>query len=1031
MRRLVLAVALLSMCTIAFSQTFKEWQDPKLNEVNRAPMHTRYFAYANLQEAREAVPEHSRNYLSVHGKWKFLWVKDADARPAADFWKEGFDDSGWDLMPVPGLWELNGYGDPVYLNIGYAWRGNFNTNPPEIPVKDNHVGTYRNEFLIPAGWEGKDVFLHLGSVTSNVYVWVNGKFVGYSEDSKLEAEFDVTRYMRPGKENLVALQVFRWCDGTYLEDQDFFRLSGIARDSYFYARNKNRINDIKVTPDLDAAYRNGTLDVQISRKGHLPVTLELLDAGQKVVAQHTVTGGGTSLTASLHIPDVNKWTAETPYLYTLRATCGEEVIPVKVGFRKIQIVDAQVLVNGQPVLFKGVDRHELDPDGGYVVSRERMLQDIRIMKQFNVNAIRTSHYPDDNYLYDLCDQYGIYMVAEANVESHGMGYGERTLAIRPDYALAHMQRNQRNVQSNFNHPSIIFWSMGNEAGHGENFVKVYDWIKLADPSRPVQYERALGTDQTDIYCPMYPDYNSVEKYAKDPTKLKPFIMCEYAHAMGNSVGGFKEYWDLIRQYPKLQGGFIWDFVDQSLRWKDKDGNEFYAYGGDFNSHDPSDQNFCDNGLISPDRVPNPHMYEVGLYYQNIWTDLNDMASGYLGVYNENFFKDLSGYRLCWELLDDGKTVKTGIVDNLEAGPGRRAMVPFPLSYKKTGGELLLNVRYELKEADDLLPAGHVAAKQQFCLSEYDFRSGFDSQEPVLSPDPVIAEKAEAERLVVSGDDFSVEFSLADGFMVRYCVKGLEMIEEGTALKPNFWRAPTDNDFGARLQARYAVWKDPALNLRAGGFTRRVEEGVAKIDCVYDLSDFAVLTLSYQIDREGNVKVVQRMVPLRTDNVANLFRFGMRMTMPETFQKVAYYGRGPIENYIDRNDYTQLGIYDQTVDEQSYQYIRPQENGNRTDIRWWNVLDKTGRGLQIRSEAGFEVSATHYTQDSLDEGARKANGHTSAVAKTRQVNVSLDKMQMGVGGIDSWGSLPRSEYQIPFASYEFVFYLKPITKYFAD
>ena len=1030
MRRLVLAVAFLSICAFSYSQTFKEWQDPKINEVNRAPMHTRYFAYENLQEAQAAVPENSQNYLSIHGKWKFLWVKDAGSRPTVNFWREDFDDSSWDLMPVPGLWELNGYGDPIYVNTGYAWRGHFNTRPPEIPTENNHVGTYRREFLIPAGWEGKDVFLHLGSVTSNVYVWVNGKFVGYSEDSKLEAEFDVTKYLKPGKENLVALQVFRWCDGTYLEDQDFFRLSGIARDSYFYARNKNRINDIKVTPDLDATYTDGTLNVQISRKGHLPVTLELLDAGQNVVAYQVVPGNGSDLRASIKLNNVKKWTAETPYLYTLRATCGSEVIPVKVGFRKVEIVNAQVLVNGQPVLFKGVDRHELDPDGGYVVSRERMLQDIQIMKKFNVNAIRTSHYPDDNYLYDLCDQYGLYMVAEANVESHGMGYGERTLAIRPDYALAHMQRNQRNVQSNFNHPSIIFWSMGNEAGHGDNFVKVYDWIKLADPSRPVQYERALGTDQTDIYCPMYPDYSAVERYAKDATKDKPYIMCEYAHAMGNSVGGFKEYWDLIRQYPKLQGGFIWDFVDQSLRWKDKDGNEFYAYGGDFNDYDASDGNFCDNGLISPDRVPNPHMYEVGLYYQNIWTDLDDMAGGYLGVYNENFFKDLSGYRLCWELLDDGKAVKTGMVENINAGPGQRVRIPFPLEYKATGGELLLNVRYELKEAEGLLPAGFVAAKQQFCLSEYDFQNGFDSQEPVLLPDPEIS-YTDNLRLAVTGQDFTVEFSLVNGFMERYCVKGLEMLAEGTALKPNFWRAPTDNDFGANLQRRYAAWKDPVIAMRPEGLTRRVEDGVAKVDCVYDLADFAVLTLSYQIDREGNVKVIQRMAPLKTDNVSNLFRFGMRMVMPESFQKVAYYGRGPIENYIDRNDYTQLGIYSQTVDEQSYSYIRPQENGNRTDIRWWNMLDNAGRGLRISSDAGFEMSATHYTQESLDEGSAKANGHTSSVPRTATVNVSIDKIQMGLGGVHSWGTIPRPEYQVPFTSYEFVFYLKPITKYFAD
>ena len=1031
MKKILLALASFLICSLAYSQSFKEWQDPNINEVNRAPMHTRYFAYANLQEAKDAVPEQSVNYLSIHGKWKFLWTKDASARPTVNFWKEDYDDSAWDEMPIPGMWEMNGYGDPVYLNIGYAWRGHFNTNPPSVPVQDNHVGTYRKEFEIPFDWAGKDVFLHIGSVTSNVYVWVNGKFVGYSEDSKLEAEFDITKYIKPGQDNLFTFQVFRWCDGTYLEDQDFWRLCGFARDSYLYARSRNRINDIKITPDLDASYRDGTLNIEISRKGSAPVILELLDADQKVVATQTVPGIGSQLKTSIYVPGVNKWTAETPYLYTLRAACGSEVIPVKVGFRKVQIVNSQVLVNGQPVLFKGVDRHELDPDGGYVVSRERMIQDIRIMKEFNVNAIRTSHYPDDNYLYDLCDQYGLYMIAEANVESHGMGYGERTLAIRPDYALAHMQRNQRNLQSNFNHPSIVFWSMGNEAGHGDNFKKVYDWLKIADPSRPVHYERAIGTDDTDIYCPMYPEYESVEKYANDPTKLKPYIMCEYAHAMGNSVGGFKEYWDLIRKYPKLQGGFIWDFVDQSLRWKDKDGNEIYAYGGDFNDYDPSDQNFCDNGLISPDRVPNPHMYEVGLYYQNIWTDLDDMASGYLGVYNENFFKDLSNYRLRWELLENGRAVKTGTVESIAADPGQRARVQFPLDYKGNGGELLLNVKYELKDSEGLLPAGHIAARQQFALSEYNFLNNFNSQESILLPDPVLT-LTDDLKLDVKGQDFQVGFNLVNGYMERYCVNGVEMLAEGTALTPNFWRAPTDNDFGARLQTRYSAWKEPVIILRDPGVTRRVEHGVAKIDCAYDIGDFAILLLSYEIDREGKVKVTQRMAPQGSSkDVSNLFRFGMRMVMPEAFEKVAYYGRGPIENYIDRNDYTELGIYNQTVEDQAYNYIRPQEMGNRTDIRWWKMLDKTGKGLQISSQEGFEMSALHYTRESLDEGARKANGHTSQVPKTKTVNVSIDKIQMGVGGVHSWGTIPRPEYQVPFGSYEFVFYLCPVTKYLAD
>ena len=550
------------------------------------------------------------------------------------------------------------------MNVGYAWRNQFQNNPPEVPTENNHVGSYRREIVVPASWNGKDIIAHFGSVTSNMYLWVNGRYVGYSEDSKLEAEFDLTPYLKPGQKNLIAFQVFRWCDGSYLEDQDFFRYSGVGRDCYLYARNKKRIQDIRVTPDLDAAYQNGSLSINLDLKGSGKVDLELVDTQGKQVATATANKSGL---VTMNVENPKKWSAETPYLYTLRASMqgSNEVIPVKVGFRKIELKGDQILVNGKAVLFKGADRHEMDPDGGYVVSPERMLQDIQIMKQFNLNAVRTCHYPDDNLWYDLCDQYGIYVVAEANIESHGMGYGEKTLAKNPSYKKAHLERNQRNVQRGFNHPSIIFWSLGNEAGDGPNFEQCYKWIKAEDPSRACQYEQARQKEHTDIFCPMYYDYNGMEKYGQRTDATKPLIQCEYAHAMGNSQGGFKEYWDLIRKYPNLQGGFIWDFVDQSCRWKGKDGVMIYAYGGDFNRFDASDNNFCDNGLISPDRVPNPHMYEVGHFYQNIWTTPADLSKGEVNVFNENFFRDLSAYYMEWQVLKDGKVIRTGRVDDLK------------------------------------------------------------------------------------------------------------------------------------------------------------------------------------------------------------------------------------------------------------------------------------------------------------------------------------------------------------------------------
>ena len=603
-----LLTSLLTLIAISMgAQSFQEWKDPRINAVNRAPMHANYFAYESADAAKQGIKEKSANFMSLNGTGKFNWVKDAESSPT-DFWKVGFNDKGWDNLPVPGVWELHGYGDPIYVNIGYAWRSQYKNNPPFVPTEENHVGSYRREISVPASWKGKDIIAHFGSVTSNMYLWVNGKYVGYSEDSKLEAEFNLTPYLKPGQKNLIAFQVFRWCDGTYLEDQDFFRYSGVGRDCYLYARDKKRIEDIRVTPDLDSEYKNGSLDITLSLKGAGKVNLTLKDAAGKEVATTQATKG----TTTIEVENPNKWTAETPYLYTLYASLegSNEVIPVKVGFRKVELKNTQVLVNGQPILIKGANRHELDPDGGYVISKERMIQDIQIMKQFNLNAVRTCHYPDNNLWYELCDKYGIYVVAEANIESHGMGYGEQTLAKRDDYTLAHMERNQRNVQRSFNHPSVIIWSLGNEAGYGPNFEKAYDWIKAEDPSRLVQYEQAGKTGKTDIYCPMYLTYNRSEEYSKDEQSQKPLIQCEYAHAMGNSQGGFKEYWDLIRKYPKYQGGFIWDFVDQSVRWTGKNGKMIYAYGGDFNRFDASDINFCDNGLISPDRVPNPHMYEV-------------------------------------------------------------------------------------------------------------------------------------------------------------------------------------------------------------------------------------------------------------------------------------------------------------------------------------------------------------------------------------------------------------------------------------
>lgn len=1023
MKRQTITGLLAAFAVAASAQSFTEWQNPEVNAVNRAPMHTSYFAYESAEAAGRGVKENSSNFMTLNGTWKFFWVKNSDARPT-DFWKVGFNDKGWNDMPVPGVWELNGFGDPIYVNVGYAWRSQFKNNPPQVPVENNHVGSYRREITVPAAWSGKEIIAHFGSVTSNMYLWVNGRYVGYSEDSKLEAEFNLTPYLKPGQKNLIAFQVFRWCDGTYLEDQDFFRYSGVGRDCYLYARDKKRIEDIRVTPDLDADYKNGSLTVALSLKGSGNVTLELLDAAGKTVATETAKGG----TTVMNVENPHKWSAEMPYLYTLRATLqgSSEVIPVKVGFRKIELKNAQILVNGQPVLFKGADRHELDPDGGYVMSRERMLQDIRIMKQFNLNAVRTCHYPDDNQWYDLCDQYGIYVVAEANVESHGMGYGEKTLAKNPSYKKAHLERNQRNVQRGFNHPSIIFWSLGNEAGYGPNFEAAYDWVKAEDPSRACQYEQAGTTGKTDIYCPMYRGYEACRKYCEDASTTKPMIQCEYAHAMGNSEGGFKEYWDLVRKYPKYQGGFIWDFVDQSPRWTGKNGKMIYAYGGDFNRFDASDVNFCNNGLISPDRVPNPHMYEVGYFYQNIWTTPADLKNGEINIYNENFFRDLSAYYLEWEVLKGGKVLRTGRVDHLNVAPQQTVKVKLDLGKTCQCTEWLLNVSYKLKNREGLLPAGHVVAKEQLTLNPYKAPSmelKNRTQSNVAETAPAVQEN-DYRYLIVTGENFRIEMDKHSGFLTKYEVNGKELIQEGAALKPNFWRAPTDNDFGAGLQQRYRAWKDPEMKQTA--FTHRTENNQVVVEAAYDMPDVsAKLNLTYVISNAGAVKVTQKLVADKEAKVSNLFRFGMRMAMPRSFDTVEYYGRGPIENYIDRNHSTDLGVYRQSVNEQFYSYIRPQETGTKTDIRWWKMLDRSGSGVQIVAEAPFSASALHYTIESLDEGLRKQQGHSPEVEESDLTELCIDKVQMGLGCEDSWGRIARPEYLLPYGDYEFTFIFTPV------
>ena len=1022
--------------------TFTEWHDLQVNEVNRLKLHTNYFAYENETLALAGQMDKSANFISLHGAWKFNWVKDADKRPT-DFYKTDLDDSAWKTMNIPANWEMNGFGVPEYVNTGFAWRGHFDQKPPAVPVKDNNVGSYRRIINIPDSWDGKQVIAHFGSGTSNIYLYVNGQYVGYAEDAKVAAEFDITPYLKKG-DNLIAFQTFRWCDGSWCEDQDFWRLSGVARDSYLYARDAAvHLTNIKITPDLQNGYEDGVVQIYAEVKGQPVIEYKLLNHnGIEIIKSDANFKKRVNGTAQFTIKNVKKWSAEDPYLYTLVATVKDqkgnivEVVPQKVGFRKVEIVNSQLLVNGQPVLIKGADRHEMDPDGGYVVSRERMIQDIKIMKRLNINAVRTCHYPDDPVWYDLCDEYGLYVTAEANQESHGFGYGNDAEAKKPEFAKQILERNQHNVEMYFNHPSVIVWSLGNETVNGDNFIAAYKWIKEQDKSRPVQFEQAGRTgENTDIFCPMYYSHDGCDKYSKDDKFTRPLIQCEYNHTMGNSSGGLKEYWDMVRKYPKFQGGYIWDFVDQALHRNPvkpmsvKDNLTYaqynkikYTYGGDYNDYDPSDNNFNCNGVIGPDRQLNPHAYEVAYEYQNIWAEAVDLQAGKISVYNEHFFRNLANYQLVWTLLQDGKAVQNGTVDKLDVAPQQKTVVTLPYQIPAEG-EVLLNIEFRLKKAEPLMEAGQMVAYRQL-----EVRTANAAAAVVAEGKLKVENKKKETEIKVLNDFIDIEFDKATGLLKEYEVNGVDLLGEGGTLKPNFWRAVTDNDMGAQLQKKFRVWRAPALNLQTITASKvKVGKNVnAVVKAVYDMPDVkAALTITYTIAPDGTMGVEQTMDATEGEKVSDMFRFGMLMQLPFQMDNSTFYGRGPIENYIDRKGSQNVGIYTQTAEEQFFPYIRPQETGTKSDIRWWQQTDKAGKGFRITSGNLFSASALHYSIDDLDDGEEKEQRHSYEVPQSKYTELCIDKEQFGVGGENSWGAWPLPQHRLGYADKTFSFVISPV------
>ena len=1039
MRRVLSIFAALAAFSAIANGLSYPCQNPNIYEQNREPMRSSFIVYPTANQAvAGSCYRKAPNYRTIEGEWNFVWFNHfTDPRPA-EFYSTKYDDSAWGKMVVPGLWELNGYGDPVYNNTGYAWDNQYIDFPPIVPQFQNHVGLYRRYIDIPAEWNGKQIYVHIGSATSNLTLWVNGKRVGYSEDSKLEAVFDITKYVKAGDKNLFAMEIHRWCDGTYLEDQDFWRLSGIARDCYVYAREKAHIKDIKFVADLENDYQDGVLTLNVDvTSGVKWIEAVLTDPQDNPVYKQRITPSSGKVKAVVKVKDVKAWSAETPYLYRLTVATPTEAAAFNVGFRKVEIKNSQLLVNGRAVLVKGANRHEMVPERGYDAKYEDLLRDIKLMKEHNINAVRTCHYPNNPLWYDLCDKYGIYVVDEANVESHGMGYGDKSLAHREDYTAAHLIRNQRVVLRDYNHPSVIIWSLGNEAGNGVNFHACYDWIKSYDKSRPVQYEQASHISygdipknyNSDIECPMYATYETCEKYVTNNPK-RPLIQCEYAHAMGNSLGSFKEYWDLIRKYPHYQGGFIWDFVDQALAWKDPEtGVTFYRYGGCYNDTDPSDNTFCNNGFISASRKPHPSAREVWHQYQSVWTTDKDAENGVVEVYNEYDFRDIENYRLEWTITADGVKKLSGAVEELNIPPHMRQYVE--LGYTKSDiaaleGEVILTVRYILKSNEALLGSGHCAAYNQIVLREYNATEQFEKCKSAVSGSLTV----DRDNRVVRGADFEVKFS-GKGALDSYKLAGKELISK--PLMPLFYRAMTENDYGVRKNGTNSVyyhsWK-AFRNIEWYMDLFMMEQKADKVEVIsrYTYGEIGMaVTVTYTIDAEGRVAIKESMTPGRAKlDIRAMLRYGVELAMPDSFCNIEFYGAGGTESYADRKSGTPIGVYQQSVSDQfCMTYSRPQESGAHCDLRYWTITDGTGCGFKVVSNILFSATAIPYPMEQIDVLSESYRKYPQLLEGDGNTYINIDMAQSGLVCRNSWGAIPMEQYRIPYQAHEFKFMLIPV------
>lgn len=1017
----------------------RDWENPMVNEINREAPRAWFVPFANPEEVNIENIWASSMVKNLNGEWAFHLSQNPDQRPYY-FFKDDFDTEAWETIPVPSNWELQGHDYPIYTNAQYPHA----KTPPQIQDHYNPVGSYKRQFTIPDEWKGKQVVLHFGAVSSAMYVWVNEHLVGYSQDSKTPAEFDITEYLKAG-DNSLAVEVYKWSDGSYLEDQDFWRLGGITRDVFLMARTPQHVQDFRITSDLSEDLKDGLFALELSVENasvETPVMVEAnLFDGDKQVDCFIDAVVDSSVRWSSSIKDVKPWSAEIPNLYQLKILLKDasgnilETIVQDVGFRKVEIKGNTLLINGKYVNLKGVNLHEHHPVTGHVVDETTMLKDIELMKSHNINAVRTSHYPQPERFYELCNQYGLYVIDEANIESHGMGYGAESLAKDTLWMESHLFRTRNMFERDKNQPSVIIWSLGNEAGDGVNFDKTYDYLKSVDSSRPVQYEQAHGGRNTDIYAPMYASMERMEQYVREDGS-KPLIQCEYAHAMGNSVGNLQDYWDVIEAHKSMQGGFIWDWVDQGLLTTDDYGEAFFAYGGDFGPDTvPSDGNFCLNGLVDPDRKVQPALEEVKKVYQYIKFYPVNLASGTVKIENNYAFLNADIFNFEWEIKGDGEVVNSGNFEGVTLFPGEQTGVAADLDFDAVAGtEYMLNIYARLKEPMGVLPAGTTLAREQFKLPIYE-----PQKRPVKQPVTLNMERQNSDSsLVISWNDFVVEFNMVRGEMVNLQYNGKEMLKKGP--KPSFWRAPTDNDFGNGLPRRSHIWRNiEKYRKLLSAETKDLKYGKEVAFTWNYFDEFEQFTgaseVVYVIDSNGEIEVTHHF-KMASDTLPEIPRMGMTLVMPREFDRIEWLGRGPHESYQDRKTAAFVDVWSGSVAGQYQAYLRPQENGNKTDVRWMRITNEAGVGLHFEGKQLLEVSAHHNSMEDFEspvnsdyEKVEHPDGHrhTTDIVAQDFTSVDIDLMQLGVGGDNSWGALTHDKYRLTKSAYSYVFVIKPVRK----